>query len=198
MTAAYPLHWPDGWPRTPERDRRRSPFRVTPDQAKRNLLDQLRMLGAHPGRTVISSNVAVKQDGSPYADASRRIIRDPGVAVYFFLDGEARVMARDAFDMPFENIHSIGHAIEAMRALERHGGAMMMKRAFAGFAALPPPEATRPWFEVLQVLPDAPAEVIEAAFRAMAKRLHPDAGGSEKAMAELNAARDQAIKERAA
>jgi len=31
-------------------------------------------------------------------------------------------------------------AIEGLRQMERHGGAVMLERAFDGFAALPPPE----------------------------------------------------------
>ena len=46
-----------------------------------------------------------------------------------------------------------------------------------------------PW-QVLHLRPDAPSEVIEAAYRALAKRLHPDAGGSVVAMAAVNSAYD--------
>lgn len=95
MTVAYPLQWPQGWKRTPPGLRSRSSFRVTPDKARRNLLEQLRMLGATPGRIVISSDVPVRQDGQPYADAARRLIHDPGVAIYFELDNKPLAMARD-------------------------------------------------------------------------------------------------------
>jgi len=39
---------------------------------------------------------------------------------------------------------------------------------------------------------------IERAYRELAKRAHPDAGGSQEWMAELNAARDAAKRERGA
>ena len=43
-------------------------------------------------------------------------------------------------------------------------------------------------YRVLQVIPDAEPEVIQAAYRALARKHHPDVGGSELEMATLNAA----------
>jgi len=43
-------------------------------------------------------------------------------------------------------------------------------------------------YYVLQVIPDAEPEVIQAAYRALARKYHPDMGGSEAQMAALNAA----------
>jgi DnaJ-domain-containing protein 1 len=94
-----------------------------------------------------------------------------------------------------ENLHSLALTIEAMRAIERHGGALMMERAFEGFASLPAPGSAS-WWSVLQVRPTASAPEIEAAFRRLARERHPDAGGSDAMMAELNAARAHALKER--
>jgi hypothetical protein len=61
--------------------------------------------------------------------------------------------------------------------------------------ARPPPAATLPVAvsprlheacQVLCVQPDAPVEVAEAAYKALARRRHPDAGGSTEAMQVLN------------
>jgi len=46
---------------------------------------------------------------------------------------------------------------------------------------------------VLYVSPQAPLEVIEAAFRALAKQYHPDRGGSTVQMQRLNLAREQLL-----
>ncbi|WP_135210393.1 J domain-containing protein [Vitreimonas flagellata] len=197
MTQAYPLAWPDGWPRTPKHRQTSSRFKVTQDRARRNLLDQLRMLGATQGRTVISSDVAVRQDGQPYADQARRLIHDPGVAVYFELDGKAMVMACDLYTQPFENMHALGHAIEHLRGLDRHGGGHMIERAFTGFQALPPPSTSeRTWWDVLECTRDASIDVIRAQHRRLLMDHHPDRGGSDARMAEINRARDKAMAER--
>jgi hypothetical protein len=191
MTEAYPLQWPDGWPRTPVHRQVRSRFKVTPDRARRNLLDQIRLLGGR--QVVISSNLAIRQDGMPYADQARRRIYDSGVAVYFTLKGKQMSMACDLYQSPHENMHSVGHAIEHLRGLERHGGGHMMERAFAGFTALP---ASGPdCWTVLRVAPGSSVEAIERAYRNLAKEKHPDAGGTHAAMSELNNARDEALRQ---
>ena len=41
-------------------------------------------------------------------------------------------------------------------------------------------------YQVLQVTPDAEPEVIRAAYRALAQKHHPDAGGTQERMAALN------------
>ncbi len=43
-------------------------------------------------------------------------------------------------------------------------------------------------YAVLWLLPGAPAAVVKAAYRALAARYHPDAGGDEELMIRLNAA----------
>lgn len=48
------------------------------------------------------------------------------------------------------------------------------------------------WAKVLYVQPDAPREVVEAAYRALSKKYHPDRGGNEALMKQLNDAIVQA------
>jgi hypothetical protein len=38
-----------------------------------------------------------------------------------------------------DNLAAIAATLEAMRAIDRHGGATILNRAFTGFTALPPP-----------------------------------------------------------
>jgi hypothetical protein len=189
VTTTYPLTWPDGWPRTPERSRKQySPFKVNSDKARRELLDELRKMGAR--HIVVSSNVPVRQDGMPYADAARRVIADPGVAVYFALKDKPLVMARDLYWRVEDNLRSIGLGVAAIRAVERHGGSYMMERAFSGFTALPAP---RSCWEILGISPGASEATIRTAWRSKAAEAHPDVGGSTDAMATLNRARDEAL-----
>lgn len=54
--------------------------------------------------------------------------------------------------------------------------------------ALPVRNNRRNYYRVLHVQPDAPAEVIRAAYRALMTRAHPDAGGDTDEAALLNSA----------
>jgi hypothetical protein len=83
-----------------------------------------------------------------------------------------------------------------MRSIERHGGAALLERAFTGFTALPAPTAARDWQIVLELsgLLQPKREDIEKAYRRLASKHHPDKGGSAERMAEINRARDEALK----
>jgi DnaJ-class molecular chaperone len=71
-----------------------------------------------------------------------------------------------------------------------------MERAFTGFEALPAPggHAKRQWWQVLGVNRNATPEEIKTAYRRQAMAYHPDHGGSEALMAELNAAYNEATR----
>ena len=193
---AFPLQWPDGWPRTPawKRDSG-SKFGgkvhgLTMGRARDQLIAELQRLG---GRSVvISSNVRLRLDGLPYSD--QRKMDDPGVAVYFVLKKRPMVMAVDRYSSVAGNMRSLTLAIEAMRQLERHGGGTMMERAFTGFAAIAPPDWKKPWRQVFGVEPSWSGD-LAALYREKARNRHPDAGGSDQLMAELNVAYAEAKKE---
>ena len=84
-----------------------------------------------------------------------------------------------------DNLRCIYIAVWAMRMNEKRGIADTMQQAYLQLAA---PEMERDPYEVLGVRPDAPLEVIEASHKALAKSHHPDVGGSDEAMKELNSA----------
>jgi hypothetical protein len=205
--SAYPLAWPDGWPRTPAHRRQDSKYRFkrtgrsqpfwTFAEARDELGAELDRMSAR--NVVLSSNYELRLDGLPRGNQSRP--DDTGVAVYFTLKGVQKVMACDMHIRAEENMRSIALALDAMRALERHGGGIMMDRAFEGFTALPAPGIKRTWREVFGVDLSARREpvtraILEEIFRRKAKEVHPDRpGGSHAAMAELNAAREEAFRE---
>lgn len=195
MTEAYPLQWPEGWERTPASKRKRGKmFAGNFGRSRDLLLHQLRLMGVPSHSVVISSWLPLRRDGLPYAEQARRPLEDPGVAVYFTLRKKQMVMARDVYDTPFDNLHSLKIAIEHLRGLERRGGATMMERAFEGFAALPDQSG---WRTVLGFKRDDIVTLAdaEARYRQGAKLLHADAGGDHEAMVKLNAAIAQARKE---
>ncbi|KVD37855.1 hypothetical protein WJ41_22830 [Burkholderia ubonensis] len=60
-----------------------------------------------------------------------------GVAVYWETRaGARRVMAIDQYTRVADNLAAVAATLDAMRAIERHGGARILERAFTGFAAL--------------------------------------------------------------
>ena len=109
MTVAYPLQWPEGWKRTPGTQQKPGPFPVTFETARVSLYGELRKLGA--SSVVISSWLELRMDGQPRADGARRLLEDPGVALYFALRGRQMVMARDAYNTVMDNLRSIGLAV---------------------------------------------------------------------------------------
>lgn len=167
---------------------------VTISEAATSLFEELDRLGARD--VVVSSNLQRRLDGGILASQSNA--DDPGVAVYFTLKGAPYVMARDQFYRAADNLRSLALAIEGLRQIERHGGSYMMKRAFSGFTALPPPDAPiempgpgalpRPWHNILGVAEDAPWSEVRTAYR---ERMR-EATDAEKV--SINLAYDQAKK----
>lgn len=210
MTTGYPLSWPEGWPRSRSRKRARftkgerqyssqpgsgswmSHRELTISDGTKRVLDELQTLGVPHGEAVISTNLELRLDGLPRSGQAAPA--DPGVAVYWRRPGEAmKVMAIDIYDRVADNLAAVAATLNAMRAIERHGGAQILERAFTGFTALPPPKN---WRAVLGVTGPATEEAITSAFRRKAIEAHPDRpGGSHDRMSELNAARDAAMKE---
>ena len=195
MTEAYPLQWPEGWPRAVsnrrESDRKFGGSRkLTMGWARDDLMHELRLLGAT--EIIVSSNVPTKSDGLPYSEL--RLIDDPGVAVYFTFKKKPLVMARDGFISVAGNIRSLTLAIEGLRQLERHGGSHMMEKAFSGFVAIAAPDAKKPWREVFGIKPHWRGD-IATLYREKARHRHPDVGGDHTLMAELNNAYEDAKRE---
>lgn len=178
MTEAYPLQWPAGRPRTARRERSR--FDVTFARARDALFEELRLMGAR--LPVLSTNVALRRDGLPYANQPEP--EDPGVAVYFTWKERQMAFSCDRWDRVRDNVQAVRHTIAALRGIDRWGTGDMMEAAFTGFEALPPPS----WRADLGLGPEATREDAERAYRSLARQAHPDAGGSDEAMARLNGA----------
>lgn len=186
---AFPLAWPEGWKRA--RRREQSRFRTEFTKARDFLFAEIGRMGG--SRTVLSTNLPLRRDGLPYANQPNP--QDSGVAVYFRYHEKSMVFACDRFTKVGDNIYAIGLTIEALRGIERWGASDMMERAFSGFKALSS-ETKKSWSEVLNLTGhSATREQIEAQYRILARTRHPDAGGSNQEMAELNQARIDALRE---
>jgi hypothetical protein len=191
MIDAYPLQWPQAWPRSDQL--KRASFKTPFSHARDELLRELKRLGATD--VVISSNMMIRQDGLLYA--KQRVPDDRGVAVYFNLDGEPQCIPCDKWTQVQDNLQAIRLTVEALRGLERWGAKEMVKAAFRGFKALPSstivtPYQARLWYEVLEVSPNASSEVIRAAYRQMLLKHHPDQGGDVAKFHEVQKAFKQA------
>jgi hypothetical protein len=192
----FPLEWPAGRQKTRDRksalwrnDGRRVSFSV----AERRLIEQVNAM-TRPGHDwrvldqVLSCNIRFTLSGARDRNYSQREPDDCGVAFYFALDGRPHVLACDRWDAVADNVAAVAAHIEALRGQERWGVADL-RQAFAGHVALPAPEQ---WWQVLGLKPAATLAEAEAAYKRLALDAHPDRGGSNAAMARLNAARDAA------
>jgi hypothetical protein len=208
----YPLSWPQGYNRTPKIKRTRAQFGKSETvsnssggswQTKRSLsvwegvlrtTNELRRFKVADSDIIISTMIPVRLDGIPRSDRAEPA--DPGVAVYWKNPaGKRQCMAIDRYDRVADNLSAVAATLEALRAIERHGGGAILDRAFQGFAQLQ--AAGKPWREVLGFPPtmNPVMELVENAFRALAKKCHPDIEGSHERMIKLNRARAEAIEE---
>ena len=202
----HPLYWPTGVPRTPTNERQRAKFHreaertvgesrfhskeaLTTTMALERLRAELSRFGVELDRVIVSSNLA------PGLSLSRqREPEDPGVAVYFTLDGERRCVPSDKWDRVADNIAGIAAAIGALRGLARWVNDANVRAAFRGFMALPDPNRVD-WRAEFGVKNGAAVTTawIQERYRTLARERHPDTGGSDAAMAQLNRARTAAL-----
>lgn len=209
MINNYPLCWPIGWKRTAEyrqehgrfsrHDMRSSEWgtyavkkKLSLAEARNRVMEALRKFGVDYRDVIISSNVMVRLDGLPRS--GQPAPRDSGVAVYWKKpqDTQHKVIAIDRYRRVEDNLAAIAATLEAMRAIERHGGAKILERAFTGFTALPEPNN---WRHVMGIEGTPSLEEVMDRYRKLAKKRHPDCGGSNESMAELSRAFDEARRE---
>jgi len=167
---AYPLQWPEGWPRT--RNPKRARFETSMAKARDELFEELRRMGAKD--IVLSTNLAVRNDGLPRA--KQREPEDSSAAVYWRdAQGEARCIACDRWLFVRDNIRALGLTIAALRGLDRWGSSEIVSRAFTGFQRL---EARGDdWRTVLGVSRNPTLDEARAAMQRLRAKHHPDRGG---------------------
>lgn len=191
MYEAFPLHWPVGYKRTASYQRVNSRFEQTMDKAQKFLRNELERLSATS--LIVSTNIPVRKDGGLYTDYMRRIIDDPGVAIYFYLKGKQVSMCCDQYNRVWENIYALGKGIEALRGMERWGVSEFMERAFTGFQELPTSNSKNCWEVLGGITPTKDTEYIKKVYLSLAKIKHPDVGGSDASFQELQQAYEYAL-----
>lgn len=214
----FPLTWPAGWKRTTHRtsanfSKGERQYSQTPGEASwlkrkgltvsdatQRVLKALRIFGVLEGDAIISTNVELRLDGLPRSNQPEP--SDPGAAVYWqrHSDKGFKCMAIDRYDRVADNIAAVAATLDAMRAIERHGGALILDRAFMGFTALPAPGQTsgKGWREILGFEPDSTPTLATADqnYRKLRSLHHPDKpGGTPEMFNTVQRAWEQAQQE---
>jgi hypothetical protein len=166
---AFPLQWPDGFPRR-EGKKQKSNFITTLGKARDEVYAEIKRLGGI--NPIISTNIPVKGNGQLYA-SMRTVDGDEGVAVYFTWHNEQMVLACDKYDGIADNLRAIFLSLDAMRGLTRWGCSDILNRAFKGFKALPEKTVEYYW-DVLECKPEANFDELREAYKRLAKIYHPD------------------------
>jgi hypothetical protein len=188
------LTWPQGWKRTVVR--RDGAFRaggsrgggagrrVEIDDGVNRVYAVLLLMGVKDEGVIISTNVRPSLGSRPGSIQ----VSDPGVAVYWTDKRQrAQCMAIDQYTRVPDNLAAVANTLEALRAIERYGGAEILDRAFTGFTALPAPESA---YRILGVPEGASKGDVQAAYRRLASQHHPDNGGDEEQFKKVTQARD--------
>lgn len=213
MIQSYPLCWPAGWPRSTtqksanfgkgERQYSSQPGGsswmhkrgLSISDGLNRVPSELSKLRIERQDIIISTNVPTRLDGMPRSGASEP--KDHGVAAYWQdSKGHKRVMAIDRYDRVADNLAAIAATLEALRAIERHGGGQILDRAFTGFTALPAPgSASDDWRTVLGVPGCCDITEANEAYKRLRSIHHPDKGGDASEFYRINRAIAAAEKE---
>ena len=173
---AYPLSWPFGWKRTRYPDESRF-GRKSFAEGRDDLLYEIEeRLKGHS--VVLSTNIELRLDGLPYGNRAQP--DDKGVAVYFKLNKKDVALACDKWHRIEDNMRAIFKHIEALRGQDRWGVGTL-DQAFQGYTAIP--ETTKPQHDYFK---DVTHFGLKAHYRHLAKKMHPDKGGSQSEFSEMN------------
>lgn len=165
---AYPLYWPEGWPRV--QFHKAAKFGDHSVNSSRQEIE--RQVHLFDGSNlIVSTNLELRLDGNPRS--GQRQPDDRGVAIYFKRAGQDMALACDVYDTVEDNLWAITRTLDALRQIERDGSPSLINRAFRGFAALPDP-SRREWWDVLSVSQMASDDEIRTAYHTLARQYHPD------------------------
>lgn len=190
----YPLTWPLNFPRTPPMDRAVARFgkrddrgtlrELTIPQATKRLFAEVSAF-TRAGQdwrinwddVIVSTMLRVRRSDS-LPDAAQKAPIDPGVAVFFELDGESYCLPCDKWTTVADNLAAVAAHLNAIRGIE-NWGVGDLRAQFKGFQALPDPNRII-WRDVLGFEPGArpSRDELVAEFRVIRSKRHPDRGGT--------------------
>ncbi|QCC57386.1 J domain-containing protein [Natrinema thermotolerans] len=210
------LQWPDGYDRTDPDDREPYPgdLSLTHREAFESIVEELERWGKTDVEIETASTHYANDPNIPHKSGDPD---DVGVVAYYrdleAHSSEQSAIACDRWESHRENARAISLWIRRIRLADRCG--VETAREIDEVAQLPPADgdvqggrgeavAAPPApsqedilgdeepHEVLDVQPDAPDEIVQAAFRAQVKDLegHPDTGGSSGRFRKLEKARE--------
>jgi hypothetical protein len=181
----YPLCWPEDWKVTPDADRRTGVMLGSLWGQFVRLEFITRKFNTE--KFVISCNVPPHMRRQ---DKCNRL-SEPGVAVYFGLNGFVFTLACDTHNDVKYNLGELTAILEAIDKTHNHGCKELTSRLLSGFVYREPetrswhtaPPSVNPenmhWYELIGVHPESHPDVIEAAFKAKVKEVRPDLPGNE-------------------
>ena len=138
----FPLHWPDGWPRTPAA--KRQYLAGAQNQFWQRVLSRLEreldLLGAES--YILSSNLRAALMGR-YTPSKNRPSKTRASPVISPSRARNLVMAQDRYVRFTDNVRSLALVLEGLRQAERHGGARSWSAFFAVSRRCQPPRRRR-------------------------------------------------------
>ncbi len=136
-----------------------------------------------------------------YAAAEIQSLDERTVTLRYTKAGNEVVLSMNKQDRAVDNLRVLYLAVEAMRMNEVRGIGEVLQSAYA---QLPPPKPApaaivlNDPYSVLGASRNADLEMIEAMYKVLVKRNHPDAGGDPEQLKRVVAAMETIRKERAA
>jgi len=179
---AFPLAWPNGWPKTEDYKKQDGSFKTETPRALANLKRELDLMRAK--NLVLSSNYTLGVENP----------KDSGVVAYFEWEQTQMAIPCDRYRRIAHNIQAIALTIEAMRGIERWGAKHMIKAMFSGFKQIGMgqhhEEPLLKWWEILKCPHESNGATITEAYRRRIKEVHPDKGGTQEEFINVQAAYD--------
>lgn len=130
----------------------------------------------------------------------RKIHQSPDeytVTVLWVVRGQQLGLTLGEYPTAAENLRAIYNSIEDARKIEGRGATELMRQIFkqlpgpTNTPALPPAATRADPYAVLGLATGAPISIAEAAYRTLAKTMHPNAGGDRAEWDRLQAAIEQ-------